>query len=482
MTTSRFVIFAAMSLGLCLPAAAQPSVQTIPLGATSRFETLDFSQQNVALLPGGGFAAAWTETSPGLQGDEIRMQWVRPDGTLVFPAPGRLISAKSAPVHDAGLVAGPHGGAFVAYQRYEKIQDLLFDRLVVQKIDREGHPVWPGTGIQVVTAAQESETFFSLLPDSAEGLFVCFTRNRNPAEALTEIACQRFDASGRRLWPAGGLVAGGVAGWKVAPRVLPDGHGGILVVWSNQGISGRKPAQRIRLEGQRISAGGERLWGNAGRTVYPTRLPAAQAFSIPPFEAVPDGAGGAVLALFDRPAGVVALRVDSQGRSLWTRAVEGSKPPFQSLGGLVAGPEGGAFVAVYEFRRQDGAFRTYLYRLDGAGRQLWSEDGVPLLEPDDPNALVLGMRGSADGGRLRVVTSYIPHGHVFDVGIRGVVLDLDGHRLNGPTGTPLSDETHYNRLPQFVFDPARGQGLAVWEAFRSTDANVLGALWRDGSH
>src|SRR6185436_5145330 len=128
-------------------------------------------------------------------------------------------------------------------------------------------------------------------------------------------------------------------------------------------------------------------------------------------------------------------------------------------------------------------FRTFVHRLDGAGRQLWGEDGVPLLEPAEPEALVIGMRGTAAGDRLWVVTSYIPHHvHVVDIGLRGVVFDLDGERLNGPTGMALSDETHYNRLPQFVFDPTRGQGLVVWETFRGNDANVIGALWSGESH
>ena len=95
-------------------------------------------RQSVALLADGSYASAWTERD----GDDldVRMQWVRPDGSVVFAGGGRTVAGAPENEFNAVVTANPAGGAFVAYSRGR----LRTGRQVfVQSFDAAGNPRWP---------------------------------------------------------------------------------------------------------------------------------------------------------------------------------------------------------------------------------------------------------------------------------------------------------------------------------------------------
>jgi hypothetical protein len=62
------------------------------------------------------------------------------------------------------------------------------------------------------------------------------------------------------------------------------------------------------------------------------------------------------------------------------------------------------------------------------------------------------------------------------------IFDLAGHRLNGPTATPITTALDGQFLRGFAFDPTRKQGFAVWEDRRKgtwDDLDAVGGLYRE---
>jgi hypothetical protein len=452
-------------------------VRPLAFGTTPREESFHVVPPAVALLQGGGYAAVWTGAPAGVPYADVRMQWVRPDGSFVFPRRGLVVSSHPDPEYDPIVVADRKGGVFVAYSRHT---DRQGDRIVVQRFDADGRPVWAGRGTYVSPVSLNQFQFLpALLADGRGGAFVCFSRDR-------QVACQRLSPDGRRLWGASGVLTGGVSGWRMAPHLLRDVQGGILVFWRNQRAATPGAAQKILMEGQRLSGKGEPLWGEQGLRLRETGLPGEGRAEIPPFDAVSDGAGGALLAFDDRLSGtgrdVVALRVGPDGRLLWGAGVAvAAGEPGQSFRALVSGPDGSVFVAVSVDGQ--GGRQTRLFRLDPEGRPLWDPEGVPLFAAGGGREADESPHLAYDGGVLRVVASHTPDPSQAQWTVRLALFTADGARLGDPAGFALSGAASYNPPRGFVFDPERGQGFAVWETFADPegfDENTVGALWSEG--
>lgn len=235
------------------------------------------------------------------------------------------------------------------------------------------------------------------------------------------------------------------------------------------------------MEGQRFAPDGTRLW-QGGIVARVTNLPEDNGYGVRELFAVPDGRGGAVLAFRDRNVGfrssydVMAQRVDAKGRTLWGDGVHvrGSRV-WQYADGLIAGTDGGAFVAV---NGSGGRHRLRLFRLGPDGRHRWSPAGIPLDSPKASGAN--GLFGSFDKGLLRVAWSQRIHGTSTGLDIRLATFEPTGRRLSGPGSLPLSTAPGEQQLHGFVFDPRSGRGLLIWMSRSDEDpfdADTHGALY-----
>ncbi|HEV8629912.1 MAG TPA: hypothetical protein VGV61_06305 [Thermoanaerobaculia bacterium] len=155
----------------------------VDLGRTALFEEINELRQSVAVLPGGGFATAWTATTlwtqQGLPLREVRLQYVRPSGGVVFPDGGLVLAATTAPelpylVDNSPviLIAHPTSGVFVAYGRGGRSRP---EQIVVQWVDGEGKLRWPGAGTSAFGAVVNPVDFYNphLVAGGDGGVFVC---------------------------------------------------------------------------------------------------------------------------------------------------------------------------------------------------------------------------------------------------------------------------------------------------------------------
>jgi hypothetical protein len=466
---SRLLAVFVLAALAVLPAGAE--VHELVFGETPAREDFHPIGPTLATLTDGSFAIVWREIRD--QDSNLRMQWVRPDGSFVFERGGRPVSATSQDEFSPAVLAAPDGGAFVAFRRGS--------RVLIQSYDPSGNPRWGADAIPVGDSAdREAQHEPRLLAAPGGSTYVCFeefSRSRN----AYRVRCQRLSSDGRLLWSGTGHEAGGRPGWQVLPQAVEDGEGGLLVFWRNQGLpSGDDRVDRMLIEGQRFAPDGTRLW-RGGIVARVTNLPEDNGYGALELFAAPDGRGGAVLAFRDRNVrsrpshDVMAQRVDAGGRPLWGDGahVTGDRR-WQFANALIAAPDGGAFVAV----DTPGGLR--LFRLGPDGRHRWSPAGIS--PAGSPNASsVQALFGSFANGLLRVAWSQRVHGTSSGLDVRLAAFDPAGRRLSGPGSLALSSAPGDQQLHGFVFDPRFGRGLLIWEVQplppASPDSDAHGALY-----
>jgi hypothetical protein len=464
--------------------ALAATTQEIPLARSPAFEGLNELRQSVARLAGGGYAVAWEAgVFPTRQ---VFVQFVRSDGSVVFPENGVAVGSPEFDESSPVVVAHPRNGVFVGFVQRAPAESGG-GRVMAAWVDAQGARRWPdgaSAAIEPVgTLDWHSEPRLAVAP--GRGVYVCFMANRFD-DADSKVTCQRFAARGERLWSDAGRAAGGGPGWQVLPQMVAAENGGLLVFWRNQGHLFDEDVEAMRIEGQHFAPDGSRRWGT-GRTVHTTRVAETNSHSYSVLDAVSDGVGGAVLT-FDDWSGngepswdVLAQRVSGAGLKRWGErgkiVLAGAREQHPSA--LVAAPDGGAFVATWEIVESTRT-RARLHRLGADGRSLWKQ-GLTLEGPES-RANDFGAYGSFDGGRLRMAWTHQRQPATFTFDVHLAIFDLAGNRLSDPAGVVLSSAPNGQYLRGFVFDAQLGQGLAVWDDRRRgpvEEMDVYGALYRE---
>ncbi len=480
----RIVLYLVLSCW-ALESLSAAGVQEVPLGRSRGFEGLNELRQSVARLQGGGYAVVWEKGRYPERG--VRLQYVRLDGSVVFSDDGLTLGSSQFDDFSPVVLAHPRSGVFVAFLRQSR-SGGGGGRVLVQWIDSQGRRRWPGGGVAAVEPFDDLVYFSEarLLAGPARGAYLCYMSNRFDTPDST-IGCQRFSATGERLWSNAGRKAGGEPGWQILPVPVSDGAGGLLVVWRNQRQLWDDQVDPVLVEGQRFAPDGSRLWGD-GKLVHTTRVAEMNSYIHAFHAAVPDGRGGAVLAIADWSGSgepswdVLAQRVSAEGELLWgedaTVALDG--PREQQISALVTGPDGGAFLAVWEVLPFPTG-RLLLFRLGADGQHAWSPQGVALSDPA-PRALDFGAYASFDDGVLRVAWTHQIRPATWTFNIHFARFDGNGERLASPVGPTLTTAPNGQFLRGLVFDRERRQGFAAWEDRRRGEEqkmDVYGAIYSE---
>ncbi len=445
---------------------------TVPLGMTELPENFNELRQSVTRLAGGGFAAVWNEgKAPALA---VRLQMVRADGSVVFPHGGLTVASAALNHFTTILVAHPTSGVFVAFERWSPTSSSA-NQLIVQWVDASGKLRWPGEGVSAFGPLATNLYYYDpqLTAAGDGGVFVCATRSVFDGKDVTR--CQRLAPGGGPLWGAVGRNAGGVPGWRVLPKTLADGSGGLLVFWCNKRLLAADPLQAQLIEGQRFAGDGRLLWGTKGKLIRTKEIAQVNYYIYSELAAVSDGQGGAIVAFNDwdgsLPAtlDVLAQRVDRNGSLLWGTGVPvATGPVAQQLDSLTR-VQSGAVITVNEFGAETSPMR--IYRLSAAGLPLWGAAGRPFSDPAAVFALDYGAYGQWDGKVVRFASIHQRSAGTYDFDVYLSRYSLDGTALTPPGGVPLSTIPRAKFVRGFVYDRARRVGLAVFENYHPEPAD-----------
>ncbi|MBI5169859.1 MAG: T9SS type A sorting domain-containing protein [Candidatus Eisenbacteria bacterium] len=208
--------------------------------------------------------------------------------------------------------------------------------------------------------------------DGAGGMYVAWSNILQAGTTGFDMRLQHVDARGLRVWSSSLAMLLPDDQW--VPELLPDGTGGVFLVWIGDSAADRN------LRMQRVAADGTLLWGASGK---PLCLEPGQQYD---YSLVSDGAGGFYCAWTDNTLGsddIRAQHVGPSGELLWPAAGVAvcTHPDPQWQPEIATATDGGLLVTWVDWRNSSqyaGIGNLYAQRLDRQGQPLWTADGVSL--------------------------------------------------------------------------------------------------------
>ncbi len=300
-------------------------------------------------------------------------------------APGGVVAsgfAGHAWIPTPASTSDGDGGAIIVWvDGYDEIDPNQGVR--AQRVDASGSVLWGADGVVLGQGFSWVPWNATLTSDGAGGITAAWYAREDNHE--TDVLAQRVNSSGEVVWAAGGLEICSATGSQFDQRLVCDGTGGAIIVWTD---TRHDPGARD-IYAQRVDASGDVLWAVDGVPVCAV----ANRQSDP--QVLADGVGGAIIVWFDERSDdgdVFAQRVDASGTMLWDAggveicgAVE-----RQSGASLISDGAGGAIISWKDSRDTHDYYNScevYAQRVDASGSRLWEADGVEIC----------GAAGSKDG-------------------------------------------------------------------------------------
>lgn len=313
---------------------------------------------------------------------------------------------------------------------------------------------WAENGIPVCADADGDHAGPAIAPDGSGGFVAAWVDHR----LGSSVYARRIDGYGHAIWAAGGLcVCAAGVGEARAPIVVPDGDGGAIVVWRDS-RNGNED-----LYAQRIDRAGIVRWALNGAPVC------AAAGDQTAARAIPDGAGGAIVAWVDARSGgadIYAARLLPDGSAPWG---ENGLLVCGSSGnqyGVDLAPDGlrGAFLAWSDPR---GSYHAiYAQWIDANGVPHWTLNGLPVAPAAynqvDPRAIADGA-----GGFVVCWAEYRATGY----DLFAQRMNLYRMRLWSDAGVAVCAAPDRQRAPRLASDGSCGAILA-WEDERGDTTDI----------
>ena len=400
---------------------------------------------SLALSPAGDLLVVWQDRRRG--NFDIYAQKILPEGNLVWEENELVIcEAAGLVIHqNPSMVESGRGEVILVFEDARS----GYLNIYAQKIGKDGTLLWGKDGIPLAKVKAD-QINPQLVSDGAEGAIVCWEDQRNPRSS--KIYAQRIGSSGKKVWEGGSLALSKLDSQQNQPVMVSDGHGGAIIVWQDD----RDPLSLKDLYGQRVSGGGELLWGKNSLAICSEN--GEQVENV----IVTDGAGGAILAWTDYRRGernpdIYAQRLDGNGKPLWQKegVLACGAPDIQKFPQLTKDKEGGAVVAWTD--KGGGSYDIYAQRLSREGKTLWLTDGIPI------NQSARTQQNPLLGERQIFVWEDYRYGN-WDIFANAV--SLQGKVLWGEDGIPVVSLPLTQYAPQIA--NWKGEGLIIaWEDYRN---------------
>ncbi len=273
-----------------------------------------------------------------------------------------------------------------------KVAMVLFPLIVALlcAVPMNSYAHWAEDGA-VISNDANSQSNPLMVPDGMGGAIVVWVDHRL---GNGDIYAQRFNVSGTPLWTANGVPVCTEPSYQDLSYVqlCADGYGGVIVTWGDSRYGNSDIfAQRIGPDGTaRWTANGVPICTEATNQRYP--------------QAVPDGAGGAIIVWEDWRNGdldVYAQRIDAGGTVWWTyNGINLCNESGNQTWIRAASDGNGGMISAWMDVR-NGNYDVYSQRVNGSGNAQWTTNGVPIatLTSTDGNPCII-----ADGAGGAFIT------------------------------------------------------------------------------
>ena len=352
------------------------------------------------------------------------------------------------------LISDGAGGGFIAWADERDGTR----RIYVQWIDGMGTAHFGENGIPACdTVVYQDEP--KLVGDGAGGIVVIWSDYRSGG---WDVYAQRIGPDGSLLWDADGVPVCAAPGDQYNGVIAADGTGGWIVGWVDQ-----RSYDGGDIYAQRIDASGAVLWSADGEAVC------AEAGTQQQVRVVGSSLGGAIFAWNDYRnynSSYYADWVTPFGPAGWGTAggVAVSTGSWNMYGAAIAGDGmGGLYVAWYD-ERDGWNYPIYAQHVDVTGMLLWGENGaLSLFNYSYSNDLV--MRGDGMNGAIFAGDIYRDEESSAD--ILAQKLGPAGASLWGPQGVMVCEQSADQYMPTVAPD-GQGGAYIAWEDYRAGDPDI----------
>ena len=179
----------------------------------------------------GGAIVAWQTGfnifSPG--SDDIYVQHVDASGTPQWTTNGVALCTATNVQSIPMLASDGAGGAIAAWRDYRTGNN---GDIYAQRVDAAGAPQWTTNGAAICAGVSNVVTA-TIGPDGTGGAILAWQENRPAIGGFANLFAQRVNGAGTPQWTTNGSAVSIAAGVQGNPRLLADGSGGALVVWTD---------------------------------------------------------------------------------------------------------------------------------------------------------------------------------------------------------------------------------------------------------
>ncbi|MBD3212468.1 MAG: hypothetical protein GF311_07655 [Candidatus Lokiarchaeota archaeon] len=237
---------------------------------------------------------------------------------------------------------------------------------------------WNPDGL-IVCNESGDQTGMRMIDDGNGKAILVWTDQR---DGNLDIYTQKIDEFGNRLWEENGILVHNSTGIKNTPVICTDGSGGVILAWIDLRPTGQGPYYD-GIYAQRIDSEGNRLWNTNGTVI--------SNFHQDDFSPsiCSDGEGGAIITWYRRMGDidnrdVFAQKVNSVGDCLWdpNGTVVCNYSFFQLYPKVCSDGEGGAIIG-WSDRRDYYHEALYVQRINSTGQRLWEEYGIHIADTED---------------------------------------------------------------------------------------------------
>ncbi|MBU8922374.1 MAG: choice-of-anchor D domain-containing protein [Bacteroidales bacterium] len=393
----------------------------------------------------GGIILSWYDERVTFGSGEIFAQRLDPDGDDLWRDHGAPVAIKDFDLTASDIVTDGAGGSIICWSDRRRDENDLY----AQRMDSLGNALWTTEGLPVsrVLGSQSSSRMVS---DGAGGAIIVWTDSRN---GNNDIYAQRIDASGNSLWTSDGFVVSNNPEDESAPRIVSDNVGGAIVVW------GDRRGGNYDVYAQRISYVGVLLWGPGGKLVCSATGDQWESLI------VPDGSGGAVIGWLDNRAGymdIYAQRVDYAGTMQWAADGVSVCTVLYQKENLEMAPDGsgGAFLTWRDAR--NGNDNVFVQKINSGGNALWPANGRQVIDLSVVDQYLPQVASDCAGGAIVVWEDH--RGGSGSVYAQHV--GSDGIRVWHPDGRVISYDSNPQFEIQMISDGAGGVVIA-WTDYRT---------------
>jgi hypothetical protein len=278
-------------------------------------------------------------------------QIVDRNGQLVYPEPQSVWPAfNSRHTYYPKVKADGEGGAII----YWVMNSLPDTGVYAQRLDSLGNIMWGDSAKKIYPLSEQG---IDICPDGNGGFYFAVSYLPDEPGSSVDIWLQHIDSEGQTAWSDSGKLVLSSPHDEGSPRLVPDGEGGVYMVW----IDSRIPNGSVFM--QRFDSLGQAMWDPAGGLVIYENNPWTH-------EIIPDGENGFILHA-GSGSGNRAYRVGPNGDILWHQHYVS----WNDMNQMVPGEPGYFYLGWIDDLEQNGWRTVYGQRMDMDGNLYWPTYG-----------------------------------------------------------------------------------------------------------